>query len=175
MYLIKSVNQSKVSNMLIYYGIISSQLIQDEIKALVQLQKRQSGARSNPSGTARALEPPADLETEIQAPSPSKVTANPQESSDEGLVTVQSSGYGTLSTWEPGTTSGSLEEKVEVSSLRKKQNGDTSHSILAKIQGQDSVPCRTVASDTSPYTTSSALPNLPADKQRLNRWEAFSV
>ncbi|XP_053502036.1 M-phase phosphoprotein 9 isoform X1 [Ictalurus furcatus] len=130
------------------------QLIQDEIKALLQLQKRHCGAHSNPLGTAKTLEPPADLENEIQASRPSKVTANPQESSDEGLVTVQSSGYGTLSTWEPGTTSGSLEGKDEVS-----------HSLLAKTQGQDSAPSRTVASNNSPHTT---VPNRPADQQRLN-------
>lgn len=149
------------------------QLIQDEIKALVQLQKRQSGAQSHPSAAGKTLEPPADLECEIQASSPSKITTNPQESSDEGLVTVQSSGYGTLSTWEPGTTTGSLEEKDEVSSSRKKQDGGTPRSVLAKTQGQDSVPIRPVTSNNSPHTASSTVPNLPADKQRLNRWEAF--
>lgn len=142
------------------YTTVSSQLIQDEIKALLQLQKRHCGAHSNPLSTAKTLEPPADLENEIQASRPSKVTANPQESSDEGLVTVQSSGYGTLSTWEPGTTSGSLEGKDEVS-----------HSLLAKTQGQDSAPSRTVASNNSPHTT---VPNRPADQQRLNRWGNIS-
>ncbi|XP_058268473.1 M-phase phosphoprotein 9 [Hemibagrus wyckioides] len=144
------------------------QLIQDEIKALVQLQKRQSGAQSNPSGTAKILEPPADLEHEIQASSPTKVSANPQESSDDGLVTVQSSGYGTLSTWEPGTTTtGSLEGKEEVLSSRKQQDGNSSYSLLAKTQGQDSVPSRTAVFNNSPHTTST-VPNHPADKQRLN-------
>lgn len=154
-------------------AILSSQLIQDEIKALVQLQKRQSGAQSNPLYPTKTLEPPTDLENEIQACSPSKVTANPQESSDEGLVTVQSSGYGTLSTWEPGTTtSGSLEGKDEVLSLQKKQDSGTSHSLSTKTQGLDRVPSRTVTSNKSPHTTSN-VPNLPANKQRLNRWEAF--
>ncbi|XP_060765152.1 M-phase phosphoprotein 9 [Neoarius graeffei] len=144
------------------------QLIQDEIKALVQLQKRQSGAQSNPLYPTKTLEPPTDLENEIQACSPSKVTANPQESSDEGLVTVQSSGYGTLSTWEPGTTtSGSLEGKDEVLSLQKKQDSGTSHSLSTKTQGLDRVPSRTVTSNKSPHTTSN-VPNLPANKQRLN-------
>lgn len=167
------INQSKKKKHPADYAILSLQLIQDEIKALVQLQKRQSRAQPNLSGTAKTLEPPADLENEIQASSPSKVTANPQESSDEGLVTVQSSGYGTLSTWEPGTTSsGSLEGKDELLSLRKKQDSGTSHSLSAKIQGLDSVPSRTVTSNNSPHTTSS-VPNLPADKRRLNRWEAF--
>ncbi|KAB5543372.1 hypothetical protein PHYPO_G00078300 [Pangasianodon hypophthalmus] len=144
------------------------QLIQDEIKALVQLQKRQSGAQSNPSGTGKTLEPPAALENEIQASSPSKVTANPQESSDEGLVTVQSSGYGTLSTWEPGTTTGSLEGKDEVPCSRKKQDSGISPSLLAKTRGQDGVANRTMSSNNSPHTTSSSVPNLLADKQRLN-------
>lgn len=140
----------------------------------MQLQKHQSGALSNPLGTDKTLEPPTDLETGIQASSPAKVTTNPQESSDEGLGTVQSSGYGTLSTWEPGTTTGSLEEKGEVLSSRKKQGScGTSRSILAKIQGQDGVPSRIVASNNSPHTTSSPVPNLPPDKQRLHRWEPF--
>lgn len=140
----------------------------------MQLQKRQSGEQSNPSGTAKTLEPPADLEHEIQASSPTKVSANPQESSEDGLVTVQSSGYGTLSTWEPGTTTtGSLAGKEEVLSSRKQQDGNTSYSLLAKTQGQDSVHSRTAAFNNSPHTTSSTLPNHPAHKHRLNRWEAF--
>lgn len=135
----------------------------------MQLQKRQRGAQSN----SKTLEPPADLECEIQTFSPSKITTHPHESSDEGLVTVQSSGYGTLSTWEPGTTTGSLEEKDEFLPSRKKQDGSTSRTVLAKSQGQDGVPRRTVASNNSPHIISPTVPNLPADKQRLNRWEAF--
>ncbi|XP_026995469.2 M-phase phosphoprotein 9 [Tachysurus fulvidraco] len=144
------------------------QLIQDEIKALVQLQKQQSGARSNPSGTVKTLEPPADLKHEIQASSPTNVSSNPQESSDDGLVTVQSSGYGTLSTWEPGTTTASLEGKDRVLFSRKEQDGSTSRSLLAKTQGQDRIPSRNAASNTSPHTASSTVPNHPADQQRLN-------
>lgn len=136
----------------------------------MQLQKRQRGAQSNP----KTLEPPADLECEIQTSSTSKITTNPHESSDEGLVTVQSSGYGTLSTWEPGTTTaGSLEDKDEFLSSRKKKDDSASHSVSTKTQRQDGVPSRTVASNNSPHTISSTVPNLPADKQRLNRWEAF--
>ncbi|XP_046717421.1 M-phase phosphoprotein 9 isoform X2 [Silurus meridionalis] len=143
------------------------QLIQDEIKALVQLQKRQSSSQLNPSGIAKTLQPPADLDNEIQASSLSKVTSFLQESSDEGLVTVQSSGYGTLSTWEPGITTGSLEGKDEVSSSQRKKGSGTSHSLLAKMPGQDNVSCRTVASNNSPRTTSSTVPNVLADKPRL--------
>lgn len=143
--------------------ILTSQLIQDEIKALVQLQNRQSSAQPSPSGTAKIL---AVLENETEAFSPSKVTSNPQESSDEGQLTVQSSGYGTLSTWEPGTTTGSLEGKDETWPSRNKQDRGTSHSLVSKKQGQDSKASRIMASNNSP---SSTVPVLPSDKQRPNR------
>lgn len=153
-------------------NFLSLQLIQDEIKALVQLQKRQSGSRPNPLGTAKTLVPPAKPEHEIQASSPTKVTTNPQESSDDGLLTVQSSGYGTLSTWEPGaTTTESLERRDEVFSSHKKHDGGTSYFLSA--QGQDGVPSMNADSNNSPCTASSNVPNPPPDKQRLNRSEAL--
>ncbi|TSM28134.1 M-phase phosphoprotein 9 [Bagarius yarrelli] len=144
------------------------QLIQDEIKALLQLQKRQNGTQSNHLGTVKIMELPVNVEHELQGSSPIKFSANVRETADDGLVTVQSSGYGTLSTWEPRSTAGTLEGKDDVLSSQKEQHGSTLYSLLAKTQVQDGVPSRTAASNNSPQTTSPSVPNLPADKQRLN-------
>ncbi|XP_056323016.1 LOW QUALITY PROTEIN: M-phase phosphoprotein 9 [Danio aesculapii] len=66
------------------------QLIQDEIKALVQLQNRQTP----PQDAARSPRP-------LQDPAESR--------SEEGMLTVESSGYGTLSAWEQALDSGRQE------------------------------------------------------------------
>lgn len=66
------------------------QLIQDEIKALVQLQNRQTP----PQDAARSPRP-------LQDPVESR--------SEEGMLTVESSGYGTLSAWEQALDSGRQE------------------------------------------------------------------
>ncbi|XP_062870476.1 M-phase phosphoprotein 9 isoform X2 [Trichomycterus rosablanca] len=120
------------------------QLIQDEIKALVQLQNRQSDAQVNPSGTASLASRPLILP---------KASVNHHEISEEGLLTAQSSGYGTLSTWEPGTMTGSL----EVTSLYKKQD-----------HGSRTIPSRTGSLNDALHKTSSAVPKLTADQQRPN-------
>lgn len=66
------------------------QLIQDEIKALVQLQNRQTPSQD----AARSPRP-------LQDPAESR--------SEEGMLTVESSGYGTLSAWEQALDSGRQE------------------------------------------------------------------
>ncbi|KAI2660253.1 M-phase phosphoprotein 9 [Labeo rohita] len=88
------------------------QLIQDEIKALVQLQNRQISTQTHslePSKNPKPLEDPVENTFTLSAPgplSPPQLTVYPQESSEEGMVTVLSSGYGTLSTWEHGLETG---------------------------------------------------------------------
>ncbi|XP_026076236.1 M-phase phosphoprotein 9-like isoform X1 [Carassius auratus] len=84
------------------------QLIQDEIKALVQLQNRQISTQTHslePSKNPKPLEDPVENTFMLSGPgplSPPQLTVHPQERSEEGMVTVLSSGYGTLSTWEHG-------------------------------------------------------------------------
>ncbi|XP_016386120.1 M-phase phosphoprotein 9-like [Sinocyclocheilus rhinocerous] len=88
------------------------QLIQDEIKALVQLQNRQISTQTHslePSKNPKPLEDPVENTFTLSAPgplSPPQLTVHPLESSEEGMVTVLSSGYGTLSTWEHGLETG---------------------------------------------------------------------
>ncbi|KAJ8260837.1 hypothetical protein COCON_G00165600 [Conger conger] len=95
------------------------QLIQDEIKALVQLQIRShSGQNPVSSQTRGAGDSPlvrllnSGLPGPLLAPNPSTTSPSrapmgephmkaPQASPEEGAMTVSSSGYGTLSTWGP--------------------------------------------------------------------------
>ncbi|XP_065118741.1 M-phase phosphoprotein 9 [Paramisgurnus dabryanus] len=84
------------------------QLIQDEIKALVQLQNRQiSSPMHQALQTGKTHKLSEDQATVTAFPhsaagplSPPHLTVHPQDNSEEGMVTVMSSGYGTLSTWE---------------------------------------------------------------------------
>ncbi|XP_046873887.1 M-phase phosphoprotein 9 isoform X2 [Hypomesus transpacificus] len=98
------------------------QLIQDEIKALVQLQHRSSTPfsvltqehhhrpTSHPptppadldNGTYRLAAPPSLSSTSPSPPPPGRAAGNPGESADARAATVLSSGYGTLSAWETG-------------------------------------------------------------------------
>ncbi|XP_036450867.1 M-phase phosphoprotein 9 [Colossoma macropomum] len=157
------------------------QLIQDEIKALVQLQNRQSGAQTHPSDSspceAKVSEPLVNLTNESQtftlAPGhlcPQQLTVNPQESSDEGLVTVLSSGYGTLSAWEAGLEPGATEGKDEAPWSPKQLDCSLQHLPLVEtsLHGQDSVPSRILPPNNAPHTTASTVPSPSADKQRLN-------
>ncbi|XP_017549141.1 M-phase phosphoprotein 9 [Pygocentrus nattereri] len=157
------------------------QLIQDEIKALVQLQNRQSGAQTHPSDSspreAKVSEPPVNLtsgsQTFTPAPghlSPQQLAANPQESSDEGLVTVLSSGYGTLSAWEAGLEPGATEGKDEAPWSPKQPDCSLQHLPLVEtsLHGQDSVPSRILPPNNAPHTTASTVPSPSAEKQRLN-------
>ncbi|KAI4901053.1 hypothetical protein NFI96_034331 [Prochilodus magdalenae] len=159
-------------------------LIQDEIKALVQLQNRQIGAQTHPSDpsphAAKVLEPPVSLTSESQTStpalghlSPQQLTVNPQESSDEGLVTVLSSGYGTLSAWETGLEAGlpcSTEGKDVAPWTLKQLDCSLPHLPLVEtsLHGQDSVPNRIVPPNNAPHTAASTVPSPSADKQRLN-------
>uniref|UniRef100_W5LJV5 M-phase phosphoprotein 9 n=1 Tax=Astyanax mexicanus TaxID=7994 RepID=W5LJV5_ASTMX len=160
------------------------QLIQDEIKALVQLQNRQSGTQTHPSDppprTAKVSEPPVDISIESQtsAPasghvSPQQLTVNPQDSSDEGLVTVLSSGYGTLSAWEAGLETGppgATEGKDEALWSPKQPDYSLPHSPLVEmaLHGQDSVLSRIVPPHNAPHKTASTVPSQTSDRQKLN-------
>ncbi|XP_066506945.1 M-phase phosphoprotein 9 isoform X2 [Hoplias malabaricus] len=160
------------------------QLIQDEIKALVQLQNRQSGAQTHPSDssphTAKISEPLVNLTDESQTfipaqglLSPLQLAVNPHESSDEGLVTVLSSGYGTLSAWEAGQEAGlpaATERKDEALWFPKQPDSNLSHLPLAEtsLHEQDNVQSRIVPPNDTPHTTASTVQSHPADKQRLS-------
>ncbi|XP_072514753.1 M-phase phosphoprotein 9 [Salminus brasiliensis] len=160
------------------------QLIQDEIKALLQLQNRQSGTQTHPLDpsprAAKVSEPPVDLTNKSQTPalasghlSPQQLTVNPQDSSDEGLVTVLSSGYGTLSAWEAGLETGppaATEGKNEALWSPKRPDYSLSHSPLVEmgLHGQDSVSSRIVPPNNAPHTTASTVPSHSADMQRLS-------
>ncbi|XP_036385847.1 M-phase phosphoprotein 9-like [Megalops cyprinoides] len=90
------------------------QLIQDEIKALVQLQNRQGVTQ--PTDGSPVSAPAGSLLTNLlngshsgpSIPCPQSATSprptqtgKPREGQEEGAVTLLSSGYGTLSTWAP--------------------------------------------------------------------------
>ncbi|XP_051972188.1 M-phase phosphoprotein 9 [Xyrauchen texanus] len=156
------------------------QLIQDEIKALVQCQNRQISAQ------APSLDPPLhtgknpkhlmNLPTENtflpSAPeplSPPQLTVHPQESSEEGMATVLSSGYGTLSTFglEPGRP-GSAEGRDEVLWSPNQQDGSLTPSPIPDTSplGQN-LPSRTISANDKLHTTASIAPNAPADKHRV--------
>ncbi|XP_076876873.1 M-phase phosphoprotein 9 [Brachyhypopomus gauderio] len=147
------------------------QLIQDEIKALVQLQNRQSPTKAEPR-------PEVTNESRASAPAPGppaspQLTADPQESSDEGLVTVLSSGYGTLSAWGPSPEAGPPrvpERREGVPWLARQQGGAVAHSPLAESspQGQHGVPNSAPSPSGAPHATATTGTSPPADKQRLS-------
>ncbi|XP_062340283.1 M-phase phosphoprotein 9 isoform X1 [Osmerus eperlanus] len=108
------------------------QLIQDEIKALVQLQNRPNTGPTHPdytstpfsaltqehqhrptshpptpsadlnNGTRRLAAPPSLSSTSPSPPPPGRAAGNPGESAEVRAATGLSSGYGTLSAWETG-------------------------------------------------------------------------
>ncbi|XP_056592054.1 M-phase phosphoprotein 9 [Triplophysa dalaica] len=83
------------------------QLIQDEIKALVQLQNRQISSQMRSPDLQSGKHPklpehPANESSFPPSTPAQQLTGHPHENSEEGMVTVLSSGYGTLSNWEYG-------------------------------------------------------------------------
>lgn len=152
------------------------QLIQDEIKALVQLQKRQISTQTHslePSKDSKPLEDPVGNTFTLSAPgplSPPQLTVHPQESSEEGMVTVLSSGYGTLSTWEHGLETGrpsSTEGRDEALWSPNQQDGSLTPSPIpdTSLQGQNLL---SRAKDKLQTTETVALDVL-TDKQRVIR------
>ncbi|XP_059394655.1 M-phase phosphoprotein 9-like [Carassius carassius] len=150
------------------------QLIQDEIKALVQLQKHQISTQTHslePSKNPKPLEDPVGNTFTLSAPgplSPPQLTVHPQESSEEGMVTVLSSGYGTLSTWEHGLGTGrpsSTEERDEALWSPNQQDGSLTPSPIpdTSLLGQN--PLRRT-NDKLQMTETVALDVL-TDKQRV--------
>uniref|UniRef100_A0A9J7ZIY7 M-phase phosphoprotein 9 n=1 Tax=Cyprinus carpio carpio TaxID=630221 RepID=A0A9J7ZIY7_CYPCA len=150
------------------------QLIQDEIKALVQLQKRQISTQTHslePSKDSKPLEDPVGNTFTLSAPgplSPPQLTVHPQESSEEGMVTVLSSGYGTLSTWEHGLETGrpsSTEGRDEALWSPNQQDGSLTPSPIpdTSLQGQNLL---SRAKDKLQTTETVALDVL-TDKQRV--------
>lgn len=129
------------------------QLIQDEIKALVQLQNQQHDAQAKLSGTAKTSDP--EILAFSPAPRPfTKSSVTHKESQDECLLTIQSSGYGTFSTWERET----MEEKNEVTASYKKLE-----------DGSRSIPSRTASLNDALHKTST-VPKLTADHQQRTNW-----
>lgn len=122
------------------------QLIQDEIKALVQLQNRQisSQTRSPDPQSRKTPKLPEDPANESGFP-PSvlapRLTVHPHENSEEGMVTVLSSGYGTLSTWEHGLDPG------------RASSADGRDEVLWSPNQQDSSFTQSPIPDASPLGT----------------------
>lgn len=114
------------------------QLIQDEIKALLQLQNRQTGilahadfsapppakspadtkdayvfplVHSDPVGPAQSHRLAAPVQSAFSSPSPPLPKAESNNQGEEPTTTVLSSGYGTLTAWEAslGSPKGGLE------------------------------------------------------------------
>ncbi|XP_016092546.1 M-phase phosphoprotein 9-like isoform X1 [Sinocyclocheilus grahami] len=148
------------------------QLIQDEIKALVQLQNRQISTQTHslePSKSPKPLEDPVANTFTLSAPgplSPPQLTVHPQESSEEGMVTVLSSGYGTLSTWEHGLDTGrpsSTEGRDEALWSPNQQDGSLTPSPipLASPLGQNPL------SRTNDKLQTAVALDVLTDKQRV--------
>lgn len=115
--------------------------------------------------------------------SPQPLAINPQESSEEGLVTVLSSGYGTLSAWEAGLEAGQpsgtegkdevLQPDSQIAAFHIMQpDYSLPHSTISvlSLHGQERVPSRNVPPSDVSHTSASTVPSPSAEKQRLNRW-----
>ncbi|XP_067255087.1 M-phase phosphoprotein 9 [Chanodichthys erythropterus] len=154
------------------------QLIQDEIKALVQLQNRQISTQTHslePGKIHKPLEDPAAENTFMSSAarplSHPQLTVHPQESSEEGMVTVLSSGYGTLSTWEHGLETGrpsSTEGRDEALWSPNQQDGSLTPSPIPDTSpvGQNPLSRAITASDKL-QTPATIAPVTPTDRQRV--------
>uniref|UniRef100_A0A8C1VWW0 M-phase phosphoprotein 9 n=1 Tax=Cyprinus carpio TaxID=7962 RepID=A0A8C1VWW0_CYPCA len=150
------------------------QLIQDEIKALVQLQNRQISTQTHshtPSKNPKPLEDPVENTFTLSGPgplSPPQLTVHPQESSEEGMVTVLSSGYGTLSTWELGLGTwrpSSTEGRDEALWSPNQQDGSLTPSPIPLTSPLGKNPLSRT-NDKLQMTETVAL-DVPTDKQRI--------
>ncbi|XP_026877268.2 M-phase phosphoprotein 9 isoform X1 [Electrophorus electricus] len=144
------------------------QLIQDEIKALVQLQNRPNPTKAEPPGHVTN-----DSQRCVPGAGPTSSTVDPQENSDEGPVTVLSSGYGTLSAWEPTPEPGPphvAEGRGGAPWLARQQGSSLARSPLAEtsLQVRDAVLNISAPPTGTPQATASAVTSPPADEQRLN-------
>ncbi|KAK9968739.1 hypothetical protein ABG768_003047 [Culter alburnus] len=154
------------------------QLIQDEIKALVQLQNRQISTQMHslePGKIHKPLEDPAAENTFMSSAarplSHPQLTVHPQESSEEGMVTVLSSGYGTLSTWEHGLETGqpsSTEGRDEALWSPNQQDGSLTPSPIPDTSpvGQNPLS-RTITASDKLQTPVTIAPVTPTDRQRV--------
>lgn len=154
------------------------QLIQDEIKALVQLQNRLVSTQTHslePGKIHKPLEDPAaeNTFTSLAAGplSHPQLTVHPQESSEEGMVTVLSSGYGTLSTWEHGLETGrpsSTEGRDEALWSPNQQDGSLTPSPIPDTSplGQNPLS-RTITANDKLQTPAMITPDTLTDKRRV--------
>ncbi|XP_039533328.1 M-phase phosphoprotein 9 isoform X2 [Pimephales promelas] len=154
------------------------QLIQDEIKALVQLQNRLVSTQTHPLEPGkihRPLEDPAAENTfTLSAPGPPshpQLTVHPQESSEEGMVTVLSSGYGTLSAWEHGLETGwpsSTEGRYEALWSPNQQDGSLTPSPVPDTSplGQNPLS-KTITANDKLQTPATITPDTMTDKPRV--------
>ncbi|XP_077099794.1 M-phase phosphoprotein 9 isoform X2 [Siphateles boraxobius] len=154
------------------------QLIQDEIKALVQLQNRLVSTQTpslEPGKIHRPLEDPAAENTfTLSAPGPlshPQLTIHPQESSEEGMVTVLSSGYGTLSAWEHGLETGrpsSTEGRYEALWSPNQQDGSLTPSPVPDTSplGQNPLS-KTITANDKLQTPATIAPDTMTDKRRV--------
>ncbi|XP_016366080.1 M-phase phosphoprotein 9 isoform X2 [Sinocyclocheilus rhinocerous] len=150
------------------------QLIQDEIKALVQLQNRQISTQTHslePSKNPKPLEDPVENTFTLSTPgplSPPQLTVHPQESSEEGMVTVLSSGYGTLSTWEHMLETGrpsSTEGRDEALWSPNQQDGSLTPSPIPLTSPLGQNPLS--RTNDKLQTTGTVALDAPTDKQRV--------
>lgn len=152
------------------------QLIQDEIKALVQLQNRQISTQTHslePSKNPKPLEDLVESTFTSSAPGPlwpPQLTVHSQESSEEGMVTVLSSGYGTLSTWEHRLETGrpsSTEGRDEALWSPNQQDGSLTPSPIPDTSPLGHNPL--IRANDKLQTTETVSLDVPTDKQRVIR------
>lgn len=152
------------------------QLIQDEIKALVQLQNRQisSQMRSPDLQSGKNPKLPEDPATETAFPPSTlapQLTVHPHENSEEGMVTVLSSGYGTLSTWEHGLDpgrAGSADGRDEVLWSPNQQDSSFTQSPIPDTSPLGPNPLiRTITANDKLQTTAAPASDPMSDKQTV--------
>ncbi|XP_057177719.1 M-phase phosphoprotein 9 isoform X2 [Triplophysa rosa] len=152
------------------------QLIQDEIKALVQLQNRQisSQMRSPDLQSGKNPKLPEHPATESAFPPSTlapQLTGHAHENSEEGMVTVLSSGYGTLSTWEHGLDpgrAGSAEGRDDVLWSPNPQDGSFTQSPIPDTSPLSPNPLiRTITANDKLQTTAASASNPMMNKQTV--------
>lgn len=154
------------------------QLIQDEIKALVQLQNRQIGSQMHSPDPQSGKTPklPEDPATETSFPPSTpapQLTVHPHDISEEGMATVLSSGYGTLSTWEHGLDpgrAGSADGRDEMLWSPNQQDGSFTLSPIPDTSPLGPNPLiRTITANDKLQTTAANASNPMNDKQTVKR------
>ncbi|KAG7476605.1 hypothetical protein MATL_G00084610 [Megalops atlanticus] len=171
------------------------QLIQDEIKALVQLQNRQGV--SQPTDGSPVSAPAGSLLTNLlngshsgpsihcpqsaTSPRPAQ-TGKLREGQEEGAMTLLSSGYGTLSTWVPSPRWDEVPASADEARRGKGEGQDpplhhSPHNLSASLTpdsgviGQES---QEGATNGTPPGTPPANPSPSADQQKATRQQLTS-